>query len=165
MFFLHLNKDFWSGITSLYLLLTSPAVLCMQNSVNSIRNTSLCGSHPSPVVFACKTAWLASELLVSMGSNPDLWFCAFKKATLGPELHVSMGPRPHIWFCECKTACLASELLVSMCPSSHLWCLEAKQQLLGQNNKSLWVADLTWGFCMQNSAFRTWPTSLYGFLT
>ena len=35
------NGDFWSRITSLYGSLTSPVVLCMQNSVISIRITSL----------------------------------------------------------------------------------------------------------------------------
>ena len=41
---------------------------------------------------ACKTAFLASQSLVSMGPSPHLWFCAFKRATLGPELHVSIDP-------------------------------------------------------------------------
>ena len=35
---------------------TSPVILCMQNSVPRIRITGLCGSQPSSVVFACKTA-------------------------------------------------------------------------------------------------------------
>ena len=80
--FLHLNKDWWSRITSLYWSLTSPVILCMQNSVISIRITSLCGSHTSPVVFACKTAWLASELQVSMGPSPHLWFLHAKQRLL-----------------------------------------------------------------------------------
>ena len=33
------------------------------------------------MVFACKTATLASELQVSMGPSPHLWFCAFTTAT------------------------------------------------------------------------------------
>ena len=44
--------------------------------------TSLHGSQPSFVPFACKTA------------------------TLGPQLQVSMGPRLHLWFFEFKTATL-----------------------------------------------------------
>ena len=144
--------------------------LCTPNSVISTRITSLYGSQPSSVVFACKTAalgpesqvsmgprydlwfcawktaWLAPEILVSMGPSPDLRFCAFKRATLGPELHVSMGPRPYLWFCACKTACLASELLVAMGPTPYLWILHAKQRLLELNNKSLWVPDITCHF-------------------
>ena len=93
---------------------------------------------------------------------------------------------PRLWFCACKTATLAFELLVSMGPRPHLCFLHAKQRLLDQNNKSLWVPDITrrfvhaiqrdynqnnlslWipalicGFCMQNSAFWTGITNLYG---
>ena len=48
--------------------------VCIQNSVFCIRITSLYGTKPSFVAFACKTA------------------------TFGPELQVSMVPRPHLWF-------------------------------------------------------------------
>ena len=60
--------------------------------------TSLYWSHPSSVVFACKTATFGSELQVSLGSSHDLWICVFKTATLASELLVSMGPSPHLWF-------------------------------------------------------------------
>ena len=97
-----------------------------------------------------------------------------------------MGPRHDMSFCAWKTAWLAPELLVYMGPSPHLRNLHAKQRLLDPNNKSLWVPDLTCpfvhakhldlrqkiksilvpavicGFSMQNSNFRTRPTSLYG---
>ena len=81
-----------------------------------------------------------------MDSSHHLWFCASKTATLGLELQVSVGPRPYLWFCECKKARLASELLVSTGPIPHLWMLDAKKRLLDQNNKSLWVPDLTCRF-------------------
>ena len=64
----------------------------MQNSVISIRITSLYGSQPSIVVYACKTATLGPDLQVSMGPRPHLCFIAIKTATLAPELQVSMGP-------------------------------------------------------------------------
>ena len=48
-----------------------------------------------------------------------MWFCAFKTATLGLELQVPVGPRLHLWF------------------------LHAKQRFLDQNDKSLWVPDMT----------------------
>ena len=76
----------------------------MQNNVIRIRNTSLYGSKPSSVVFACKTATFGSELQVSMGPSLRLWFFAFKTATLVPELQVSMGPSPHLWFCALTAA-------------------------------------------------------------
>ena len=37
-------------------------LLCIQNNVISIRITSLNGSQPSSVVFACKTTTFGSEL-------------------------------------------------------------------------------------------------------
>ena len=74
----------------------------MQNNVISIRITSLYGSQPLSVVFACETATLGPELQVSMGPRPHLWFFAFKTATLAPELQVSMGASPHLWFLHAK---------------------------------------------------------------
>ena len=92
------NSDFWTRITSLYGSQTWLVGLCMYNSVISTRITKLywfqpssvvlciqnsnlmttiaCvyGSQTSPAIFACKTAWLASELLVFMGPSPHVWF-------------------------------------------------------------------------------------------
>ena len=76
----------------------------MQNNVISIRITSLYGSQPSSVVFACKTATLGPELHVSKGPTHHLWFFTFKTATLASELQVSMGPSHHLWFCAFTTA-------------------------------------------------------------
>ena len=127
------NVDFWTRITSLYRSQSWPVVLCMYNSKLNIRITSLYGSQPSSVVFACKTAWLTSELLVSMVPSPHVWFldakqrylhqndksiwfpaliCVFfscKTATLWPDLQVCRAPRPHLWFWAHITACLAQE--------------------------------------------------------
>ena len=110
----------------------------MQNSVLSIRITSLHESQPSCVFFACKTA------------------------TFGPEKQISMGPRHHLSFCACNTAWLAPELLVSMGPNPYLWFLHAKQRLLEQNYKYLCVPAFICGFCMHNSALWTRISSLYG---
>ena len=74
----------------------------MPNIVISFRITSLYGSQPSSVVFACKTATLGSELQVSMGPRPHLWFFAFKTVTLAPDLQVSMGASSHLWFLHAK---------------------------------------------------------------
>ena len=75
----------------------------MQNNVISIRITSLYGSQPSFVAFACKTATLGPDLQVSMGPRQHQLFFAFKTATLAPELQVSMCPRPHLPFGARKT--------------------------------------------------------------
>ena len=134
----------------------------MQNSVPSIRKTSLHGSQPSRVVFGCKTA------------------------TYGPEKQVSMGPRHDLSLCECKTALLASDLLVSMCPNPHLcfflmqYCAfwtriwspyesQTSSLVLSTHNCELntrikrqyWMPSPV-ALCMQNSDFRTKITSLWG---
>ena len=110
----------------------------MENSNFSTWITSLYWSQPSSEVFACKPT------------------------TFGPKLHVSIGPRYHLSFCACNTAWLAPELLVSMGPNPYLWFLHAKQRLLEQNYKYLCVPALICGFCMHNSTFWTWISSLYG---
>ena len=100
------NGDFWTRITSLYWSQTWPVFLCMYNSVISTRITRLYGFQPSsvvlwiknsdlmttiacvygsqtsPSIFACKTAWLASELLVSMGPSPRVCFLHAKQRLL-----------------------------------------------------------------------------------
>ena len=96
------------------------------------------GPRPHLSICACKTGWLAPELIVSMRPRPYLSLCACKTAWLASEILVSIGPRPHLWFWRSKTSWLASELLVSIIPPR------------------------IYGFCMQNSAFRTRITSLYG---
>ena len=139
----------------------------MENSVISTWITSPYVSQPSSVVFACQTAhfgpekqismgprfqlpfcscnaaWVASELLVSMGPNPHVWFLDAIERLFGPKKQVSISPRHNLSFCACNTAWLAPELLVSMGPNPYLWFLYSKQRLLEPNNKSLKVPDIT----------------------
>ena len=89
-------------------------------SVISTRITSLYGSQPSSVVFACKTATFGPEIQVSMGTRPHLSFCACKTATFGTELQVSMGSSRHLWFCALKTTTLELKLHFCMGPRLHL---------------------------------------------
>ena len=49
-----------------------------------------------------------------------------------------------------------------MGPSPPLWLWHTKQRLLDQNCMSLWVPDLIYGFCIQNSNFTSRIASLYG---
>ena len=62
----------------------------MQNKVISIRITSLYGTQPSSVVFACKTATLGPELLVSMGPRPHLCFFLQSKQRLLDQNYLSL---------------------------------------------------------------------------
>ena len=117
-------SNFWTSTTCLYGSQTSPVILCMQNSVRSIRITSLYGSQTSPVVFGLQNSVFWISIKVSMCTRPDLSLCAFKTAWLAPEILDSMGPRPY------------------------LWLFQAKQQLLDQNNKSLWVPDIPCRFVL-----------------
>ena len=73
------NSAFWTRLTSPYGSQTWPVFLCMYNSGLNIRITSLYGSQPPSVVFAFKTAWLASESLVSMGPSHHVWFLDAKQ--------------------------------------------------------------------------------------
>ena len=101
----------------------------MQNYVISIRITTLYGSQPSSVDFACKTATIGSELQVSMGPRLRLLICECKTACLHPERRLSIGPSLHMWVCAFRTAPLGPELLVSVGPSPHLYFLHSKRRL------------------------------------
>ena len=116
----------------------------------------------------------------------DLSFCAFTTAWLAPELLGSMGPYPHLWFLHAKQRLLdqSTSLLgyqtspVVLCMQNSVICTRIKRLyglqlspvvLCMQNSDfrtritSLcrWI-ELTCGFCMQNSDFWTRITSLYG---
>ena len=122
------NRDFWSRITSLCGSQTSPVVLCVQNSVMRLR---LYVSQPSSVVFACKTAWLASESLVSMVPSPHVWFLDAKQWLFDPNNRSLWVPDVT---CRFVHAIQRDQHL-------HYW--------------SLWVPAVICGFCMQNSNFWT----------
>ena len=62
-----------------------PALLCNQNGLICTRISSLYWFQPTSVVFACKTAWLASESLVSIGPSPHVWFLDAKQRLLDPN--------------------------------------------------------------------------------
>ena len=125
---------------------------------------------------ACNPAWLAPELLVSMGPSPFLWFLHAKQRLLEQNyksvgtqtspvllcMQISvistintgpLGPRHNLSFCACKTAWIAPDLLISMGPSPHLWFLHAKQRLLDQWTSLYGCQTSPVVLCMQNSAF------------
>ena len=135
---LHVIELLMDKHTSLYWYQTYPVVLCLQNSVISTWNTSLCVFQLSYVVFAYKTAHFGLELQVSMGPSPYLWFWVHITACLAQESKDFIGSSPHLWFCACKSATLVHEFLVSIGPSPHLWFMHAKQRLLDQHT-SLYV--------------------------
>ena len=113
----------------------------MLNSVISTRIPSLHGSQPLSVVLCIQKSDIRTRIACLYGSQTSLVCCA------------------------CKTACLESELLVSMDSSPHLSFSDAKHRLLDQNNKSLWVPDITCRCVHANSVISTRITSLYGYQT
>ena len=111
----------------------------MQNKVIIIRNTSLHGSQPSSVVFACKTA------------------------SFGSELQASMDPRLRLLICECKSSVLRSRMTLVYWsqPSSVALCMQ--NSVIRTRNTSLYGSQTSpLVFCIQNSDFSNRIASLHG---
>ena len=123
------NSAFWTRLTSLYGSQTWPVVLCMYNSVLSIRiHVSMCPSphlwflhakqgHLDQTHWSVRVPDLTCRFVHAIqrnyhqnyciyGSHPLSVVFAFITATFGAELQVSMGPRPHLSFCACIKAWL-----------------------------------------------------------
>ena len=112
------NSDFCTRIANLYGSQISPAVLILQCSVSSIRITSLHGSQPSCVVFWCNRTTFGPEKQVSISPRHNLQLCACKIAWLAPELLVSMCPNPHLWFLHSKQRTLDQNFKSPWVPTS-----------------------------------------------
>ena len=97
-------------------------------------------------VFCMPNSAFGPELQVSMGPRRHLSSCACKTAWFAPKWQVHKGSSPLLWFCVCKTATLGLELQVSAGEETPPVVSACKQRLLDQNNKSLWVPDLTCDF-------------------
>ena len=137
------NRDFSTRISSLCEFQHSPVVFCMQNGVFRTRLTSLYGSHTLFVVLSTHYGMLSTRISSPYGFQPSNVVLCLQNGDFWARITRLCGSQPHMWFCVCKQARLATEWLVSMGPSSHLLFLYAKQRLLDQNNKSLWVPDMT----------------------
>ena len=137
------NSDFWTRKTSLYGSQTWPVVLCMQNSVPSFRITSLYGSPPLSVVLCMQNSYFRTRHTSLYGSqtSPVIWCMQI----IVPSIVITnlYGSQPSSVVFACKTATLGPELQVSVGPRPHLGIFHAKQRLLDQNNKSIWVPDMT----------------------
>ena len=164
----------------------SPTVLCLQCCVISTRTTCLYGSQPFSVVFAIKTATFGAELQVFMGPRHDLLFCAYKTAWLASELLVSMSPISHVWFLDAKQRLLDRNNKSLLVPDitcrcvhensvirtriSSLYVSQTSSVVLSTHNcvlntkikRTIWFQPSPVVLCMQNSDFRTRITSLCG---
>ena len=113
LFFFIQNSDFSIGITSLYGSHTAPVVLCMKNGVISTRKTSLQGSQTSPVVLCMQNSVISPRTTSLHVSQTSLLFRECKTMWLGSELLVSMGPSPHLWFSHGKQR-LLDQIYISL---------------------------------------------------
>ena len=104
LWFLHAKRRVLYRITNFYGSQTSPVILCKLNSMISIGITSLHGSQPLSIVFACKTATLGPDLQVCMGPWSHLRHWALITACLTQEQKGYMGTRSHLSFCAFKSA-------------------------------------------------------------
>ena len=97
-----------------------------------------------------------------MGARPHLSFCACKTAWLAPELLFSMGPSPHLWFLNAKQRLLDQNNKSLWVPDLTCRFVHPKWRDYHHNYLSLWVPALICAFWMQNSVFWSRITSLYG---
>ena len=127
------------------------------------------GTSPHQSFSEWKSAWLASELLVSRGPSPRLWFLDAKQRLLTriTSLH-GYQPSPVVLWMQisvisiritslywsqplpgafaCKPAPFGAELEVSIGPRPQLSSYACKQHDLHQNDTSIWVPALIWVF-------------------
>ena len=134
------NSEFWTRITSLYVSQTLPVLLCMQNSLICTRISSLYGFQHSSVVMSTKNSVL--NTIDYIGSYSHLSFRACKSVWLAPELLDSMGPSPHVWFLDAKQQLMDRNNKTLWVPDITCRFVLAKQRDLHQNVKFIWVPAL-----------------------
>ena len=135
----------------------------MQNSVLWTRITSLYGSQPSSVDFACKTATFGPELQVSMGPSPHLRILHAKQRLLNQNYMSLWVPTLICGFCmqnsEVRTRITS---LYGSLPSSVVLCIHnsdimtRKTSLHGSQTSPVLL-------CMQNNVISIRITCVYGF--
>ena len=135
----------------------------MQNCVIIIRITCLYGSQPLSVAFARKTVTFGAELQVCMGPWPHLSFCACKTAWLASELLVSRVPALVCGFWLQNSAfCTRITSLHRYQTSPVVLCIQIS--VISTRITILYVSQTSLVvLCLQNSVISTKSTSLYGF--
>ena len=125
-----------------------PALICgfcMQTATSGPKLHVSLGPRTHLLFSACKTACLASELLVSVGPNPYLWFLHANRDFWSRITSLYRSHTSPVIFCMQNS--VPSIKIASLCGSQPLSVVYAcKQRLLDQNNKSLWVPDFTCNF-------------------
>ena len=169
------NSVLSTRISSLYVFQPSPVVVCMQTAPLGPELIVSLGPRPHLWICAIETACLPLEL----GPSHNLCFYACKTAWLAPELQVSMGLSPRLCFLHDKQRlwtritslygsqtspvllCMQNSVICAKMTSSHgfqpssvVLCMQNSDFRTRIKSLCRW-RDPIYGFCMQNSAF--WP--------
>ena len=134
----------------------------MQNSAFRTRIRGPGRSKTPLVAFACETATSGPEWQVSIGPRHDLSFCACKTSWLTSENLVSMGPSPHLWFLQAKQRLSDQNYKSLWVPTSPVVLCIQNSVICTRMTSLYWFQPLSVVLCMQNSDFRTRLTSLCG---
>ena len=97
-----------------------------------------------------------------MGSRPHLSFCACKTMWLASELLVSMGPSPHLWFPHAIQQLLDQNYILSWSQTSPVDLWMQNSALRSRMTPVYWSQPSSVALCIQNSDFSIRITSLYG---
>ena len=155
-------NDFLTRITSLYGSLTSPVLLCMQNSVISIRFTSLHWFQPSSVVFAFKKLSFGPGITSLCGSLTSPVDLCMQNGVISTWITSLYGFQPSSVVFACKERLLDKSYKSLLVPDLICRFEPAKHRDLHQNDKSIWVPALICGLCIQKSDFSNRIPCLHG---
>ena len=135
---------------------------CIHNSAFWTRISSLYGSQTSSEVLSTHNCVLNTRIKRLYVFQPSPVVLCMQNATLALELLVSMGPRPHLCFLQAKQRLLDQNNKSLWVPDITCRFVHAIQRDYHQNYLSLWIPTLICGFWMHNSVFLSRITSLYG---
>ena len=120
------------------------------------------GPRPHLSFYACKTIWLASEILVSMGLSPNLWFLNSKQPLLDQN-YISLWV-PDLTYCFFIQKSDFSSRIASLYgsqPASVVLCIR-NSDIMTRNTILHGSQTSPVILCMQNSVISPWITSLHG---
>ena len=121
----------------------------------------MCPSHYLSLC-AFTTAWLAPELLGSIGPSPHLWFLHAKQRLLDQSTSLlGYQTSPVVLCMQNSVICRRIKRLYGFQLSPVVLCMQNSDFRTRITSLCRWI-DPTCGFCVQNSDFWTRITSLYG---
>ena len=140
------NSEFWPRITSLYGSQTSPALVCNQNGVICTRISNLYWFQHSSVVLCLQNSDFMTRLTSLYGSLTSSVVLSAHNSVLSTRINRLYWFQPSPVVLWMQNSVFRTRITSLWGPRPHLWFLHAKQRLLDQNNKPLWVPDMTFRF-------------------